>query len=998
MITIETEHSEMEPKKNVKMANKNYEDVFTSEYIRLNAAQKKAVDTIEGPVLVVAGPGTGKTQVLALRTAKILLSTQMRPHNILCLTFSKSGATAMRSRLRDCIGSDAYGITVNTIHGFCNEIIQSYPSVFEDWSALQQISDVERYRLLNTIIDQLLPKMVLVHPKSPYSRTKDILGRIAQLKREGVTEAETLQEIAREYALQMQSKSKEGTKVHERNLLSAKKFYEFIRIFHAYQEALEQKGLYDYEDMILNVTKVLQQEEWLLASLQERYQYILVDEFQDTNGAQYSLIETLTHDPSGDNAPNFFVVGDDDQAIYRFQGANLTNILSFCTRFPKAPVIALTESYRCTQPILDAAESLISQNTERLVGKIDSLDKHLHAVAQQGGQPPTMLFAASDMAEPWMIADCVDERLRAGIDPSDIAVIVQTNRELLHIYDVFAARQIPTILSGKLNLLEHPLVEQALAIIKAIENPTDDYVFATALASSCFACHPADLSSLYSTKREQNISLLEYTLQLEQVDLSLRNPQALLAARDTILDLHHKKDQRTVVQTLEHIYTDTHLLSSNENNTMDIVDFAAAQEFFDRIKSRAHEQHHFTFSVFLDDLEYYKNADYSDLRLTYDLPHLTKSGVQLMTAHKSKGLEFHTVIITNFREGHWDKRRNPASVSIPEDLLFGWEKDQKTFEKNQDERRVAFVAMTRAKRELLFTCPQELTTGDSMQSVSPSGFFAEAGQLPEQQREVLHPDQMSTILLKPIRQFDAEFEAFLHKRIEKFSLSATALNHFLEDPQLFLEQDLLQKPQAKAIHFAYGNALHHVLAKWSDGIVNGVPRSKEDLCTLFDSHLQNKEILTPKERERLSHLGHETIERYFSERLQPPYPIIHKVEYSIKAHLGEIPLKGKIDRIDLLEPNSMEAAIIDFKTGKPKSPKEIIDYGYYRQLVFYDVLIRNGYSAIEPKEFRLEFVGEREEGPNSRIFTISEEEREDMRKLIVTVWNKILALDFTPIE
>ena len=988
-----SEHQESVVEKKI---SETYTKVYDTEYERLNEAQRKAVDTIDGPVMVVAGPGTGKTQVLALRVAKILKSTQMRPWNILCLTFSKSGATAMRKRLRNVIGPDAYGVTVNTIHGFCNDVIMQNPSLFEDWSSMNQISDVERYRSLNKIIDQLMPGLHLLNSKSPYSRSRDILSRISQLKREGVTDKETLLGIADEYEEVMSQKSKEGTKAHAKNLLSAQKFRDLLEIFFRYQGMLKETGRYDFDDMILNVIEALKTEDWLRANLQERYQYILLDEFQDTNGAQYAFATELTKDPTGDNNPNFFVVGDDDQAIYRFQGANLTNILSFRERFPQAPVIALTTSYRCTQPILDAAQSLISNNTERLEGRVEGLNKKLVAATSELGEPPRMLLSASDMSELWLIADLIEERVDEGKKLSEIAVIVQTNRELLPLNEVCMARNIPTVLSGKLDLLTHPLVEQVIDIVKAVHRPTDNSALASAVSSQCFGCHPADIAVLYAKRRECNATFLDVLLGLEQdKSMHLRDKPKLITTRDLILDLHNKQLQRTVVQTLEHIYRDTGLLESIKKGELDVVDFAAAQEFFDRIKNRAYEQPEFTFAAFLDDLEYYGNTDYGDLRLTYDLPHLTQEGVQLMTAHKSKGLEFETVIITNFREGHWDKRRNPPAVSVPEDLLFGWRKEQKSYEQNQDERRVAFVGMTRAKRELIFTCPNELTTGDSIKAVSPSAFFAESGELLEETREVKHPEQMSTLLQMPVRNFDAEFETFLKKRIEQFSLSATALNHFLEDPQLFLEVDLLQRPQAKEPHFAYGNAVHHVLAKWADSVIVNEPISVPEMLIELERHLTSDELLTTKERERLVHLGKQTVERYAQTHLHPPYPIIHKVEYNISTHLEDVPMKGKIDRIDLLEPNSSAAKVIDYKTGSPKSPKQIADYGYFRQLVFYDLLIRNGYNQVEPKEFVLEFVGEAENNPVTRSFTISEEDRKGLTEVIKSVWQKVLALDFT---
>ena len=229
--------------------------LFDALYAGLNASQKIAVDTIEGPVMAVAGPGTGKTHTIAVRTANILKKTQMRPGNILCLSFSVNAATEMRERLRLLIGPDAYGVTIKNFHAFCNELIQDNPLVFDEWSALEQVSDVERTREVNKIIDQLLPDIKLVNRKSPYSRTRQIISRIAELKREGKTGREELMGVSREYEAEMSSKSREGTKAHEKNLLAARKFREFLEVFFLYQEMLKKTQRYDYEDMILYVVR-----------------------------------------------------------------------------------------------------------------------------------------------------------------------------------------------------------------------------------------------------------------------------------------------------------------------------------------------------------------------------------------------------------------------------------------------------------------------------------------------------------------------------------------------------------------------------------------------------------------------------------------------------------------------------------------------------------------------------------------------------------------------
>jgi len=994
--------------KKTKKAGSESSKTFEERYAILNDGQKRAVDTIEGPVMVVAGPGTGKTEVVALRVANILRKTHARPSNILCLTFSVSGATAMRERLRNLIGPDAYGVTVRNFHGFCSDLIAENPLVFDTWSALEPISDIERYRSVNKIIDQMMPDCILVNRKQPYLKTKDLIGRISELKREGVTDREQLLKISDQYEQMMAGKSKEGTKIHGKNLLAARKFKELLELFFRYQQMLTESRRYDYEDMILYAVRALEEEDWLLSGLQEKYQYILVDEFQDTNGAQYRLVELLSQPRTPEDNPNLFVVGDDDQAIYRFQGANLANILQFHARFPKAPVIPLTVSYRCTQPILDAAESLIKNNSERLVGRIEGLDKHLISGAKEkNGHEPQLLFSPSDSTEHWMVAELVEERMKE-VPPEEIAILCQTNAEVLGLHEVLMARDIPVEVKGKADLLVHPFVKQAIAILRGVEHPQSDGALAGAISCSCFGCHPADLGRLYARTREEKRGLMDILLSLDDPAVQDKLPylvgrDALSKARDVLLDLHNKLLSRTVVETLEHLIKNSGLLvlarGGKDGKSFDARSFAALQEFFDRLKNRAYEQQNFSFEGFLDDLSLYEDANYSDIRLSYSLPHLTEKGVALMTAHQSKGMEFDVVILPNFREGHWDKRRNPSSLSMPEDLLFGWEKEQKSYERNQDERRLAYVAMTRARRELFFTCPKELTTGDKARSVSPSGFFAEAGKLQEQVRDLKDPEQAMLLLHTPAPDFDEEMKAFLKERLENYSLSVTALNHFLEDPKLFLELDLLQTPQTKESSLVYGNAVHDALRKWGLSVMEGKPMDEAAFLNAFRKYLDEREILTEPERKRLTKVGEEALPRFFDQRFSGKIPFVHKVEYSVSTHLDDVPLKGKIDRIDLIQPDASDVVIIDYKTGRPKSENEIrTDGDYFRQLVFYALLLEERGALLTPREFVLDFIGEGSEHPVQRSFVISEAEIVALKKVVKAVWAKVLALDFSPLD
>ncbi len=973
--------------------------MFESEFAKLNPEQRRAVETIEGPVMVIAGPGTGKTQTVAMRVANILKKTQARPGNILCLTFSTSGATAMRDRLRQLIGPDAYGVTISTIHKFCADIIADHPALFDEWSALKQISDLEKFREMNTIIDQFLPHLALVNPKNPYGRTKEILGRISDVKREGKT-TEELRSVAAEYEQIMASKSKPGTKVHERNLLTAKKFAEFVELFDRYQTMLQQKGRFDFDDMILYVSRALEREEWLLAGLQERFLYILVDEFQDTNGAQYRVIELLTKAVSPEDRPNLFVVGDDDQAIYRFQGANLKNILSFHERFPTTSVITLQTSYRSSQPILDAASKLISHNTERLVGRIPGLEKTIKAHTKEEGSVPLLLRPPSDAAEPFLIADLVQERLSAGIAPRDIGILVQTNRELRPVFDVLTGKGISVRLTGKNDLLTHPLVLQAIAVFRAIAKPEASAILADALGADCFSLAPSDLAHLYRVRREQEKPLLDVLFALDQNDALLdavrwKDMEALLRVRDLLQDLHDKIGTRTVLETVDRVMRDAGLIP--ETGTIHPIDLAALQAFYDRAREWTSEDPSMMFACFLADIEFYANPDY-DIRMSFDAPHLVTDGVQLLTAHQSKGLEFHTVILANFREGHWDARRHPGSISLPEDLLFGWEKEQKTYEKNQDERRVAFVAMTRAKRELIFICPKELTAGDKTKSVAPSAFIAEAGPLPEEERGIVDPESASLLLLKPHRNLDEEFREFLTERLKSYALSATGLNRFLRDPEEFLRVDLLQIPQVHDFAFAYGNAVHWALRQWALHMQRGEPMGKDGMLEAFRYFLLEREFLSPSQQSLLLHLGDESLPRYFDERLASSTPFVDQVEKDFSARIDTIPIKGKIDRIDRDDPRAAAGIVIDYKTGRPQSEAQIREGDYFRQLQFYAVLLERAYPSLSPRGFILDFIGERGEHPVAREFIISDEEKKIMETLIADVWAKITMLDFTPLQ
>ena len=972
--------------------------IFDAEYAKLNTSQKQAVDAIEGPVMVVAGPGTGKTQVLGMRTANILKKTQMRPSNILCLTFSTSGAKAMRERLRLTIGSDAYGITVNTIHGFCNDVIQLNPSVFEDFRALEQVSDIERLRIIRRLLKGLKPGSVLGKPSIDRDRSADILSRIQEMKREKIEPTvlrEHLETFKEEIKTSKSGKQRDpNSAAYKKDQRLIKQFAEFIDLYEGYNAALKESHRYDYEDMILYTIQALKDNEWLLMSLQERYQYVLIDEFQDTNGAQYKFIELLTDYVNLDHEPNLFVVGDDDQAIYRFQGANIGNVLSFTERFPNSKVITLTDNYRSSQPILDSASNVIRENEERLINRLDGIEKNLKAKIEKGTERLQFLRYPSTEIERSAIAGILKKANDDGTPWSEMAVLCRRNEEVMDMAEVLASADVPAVITAKKDLLASSSVLQTIALLRAVCMVDSDSVFSSAISIPAFKCHPADLGSLWVNvrKTEPHQTVREYVLNNETSD-------EIKAASNLIEELIGLQESVTLLDLIEKTLRQSGLLPEKEDPSADPNSLASLHAFYEYVKTRCYEQKGLDLRGLLADLDQY--LEEPNLKLQYEVPHLVSEGVQLMTAHGAKGLEFSLVVMAHVRFRNWGNRSNASRLSLPDHLIYEIDQEVEKRSAQEDERRLFYVASTRAKQKLFLTFSETYRSGEQVREAQVSSFVAEAGQGIEEIE--ISPSSLPApveTLYRPEISIDDSFKAFLKERIEDFELSVTALNAFLKDPQEFLWEQLLQQPKAKRAHLAYGSAMHWALEQMNVAWKEGKEFTIENLIKQFSEAMKNREIFTDHEREHYIHIGEMVLKRYF-DQVKDQKLIIMNAEKTIKGHLDDIPIKGKVDRIDLFTPTSQECRIVDYKTGRPKFTVEAVrkEEGLFRQLVFYKLLCDVSPSFIhEARLFTLDFIGNEDTDRKLIELEITGQEVEELKGVIKAVWKKITELDFTPIE
>src|SRR5450631_147718 len=563
----------------------NQKELFNQQYAALNPEQKLAVDTIEGPVLVIAGPGTGKTQILGARIGKILLETDTDPGNILCLTYTDAGAIAMRRRLLSFIGPDAYKVNIYTFHAFCNDIIQDNLFHFEK-NSLDPISDLEQIQLLRELVDSFPQKHPLKRYRSDaYYEVKNLRSLFSTMKREGYTPAyisEKIDEYLKDIPTREQYIYKVNGKGYKKGDLKKadideqfsrmEKLRAAIHEFDRFQKLMHDRERYDYDDMINWVIRAFVENEDLLRRYQEKYQYILVDEFQDTSGTQNKIIQLLINFW---DKPNVFVVGDDDQSIYRLQGSNIYNMEEYAGNYKKDLLtIVLTKNYRSTQPILDISKQLIGNNRERLINKIEGLSKELVAsnikISHLAHQPVIREYD-TERAEMLDMVSRIEQLVTEGIYPGKIAVIYKENKYGEELLSYFKLKNLPVYSKRSINLLEDPLIRQLLLLIRYLASAHEhevpfngDEMLFEILHAGWFQIPAIEIATLTAEAYKEKISLrrlLNDKATRAPRDLFSPGPHPQLAAATKTLETLISTVSNNTLQTLlENIFLETGLL------------------------------------------------------------------------------------------------------------------------------------------------------------------------------------------------------------------------------------------------------------------------------------------------------------------------------------------------------------------------------------------------------------------------------------------------------
>lgn len=1004
---------------------------FDEEYQKLNPEQRKAVDTIEGPVMVIAGPGTGKTQILAARIGKILLDTDALPENILCLTYTDAGTIAMRKRLQQFIGADAYKVAINTFHAFCNDVIQDNLNLFEKTS-LDAVSELETIELFKQLIDAF-PKN---HPLKRYRgdvyfEINNLRNLFSAMKREGWAPEFINQKIDEyiaglpnrdEYIAKRAVKEFKKGDVRTDKIEEEKEKMEKLRAavneFNNFQKLLRKRNRYDFDDMINWVINVFEENKNILANYQERFQYLLVDEYQDTSGTQNKLVQLLI---SYWDKPNVFVVGDDDQSIYRFQGANVENMLAFATTYSKdLMTVVLTNNYRSTQPILDISKTLINRNEERLVKQIDGLSKELLAsnlrIIGLTDKPSLHEYNSvkEEMAD---ITNRVYDLLQQKKEPGRIAVIYKENKYGEELAKYFRLKNIPVYSKRNIDVLVQPFTSKIIQVLRYLNAEHDipyggDEMLFEILHYDFYRIPPIEIAKLaveVNTLRYKEEPTSIRKLLYEKANKPAQNlfdngiHEGLKNFSRIIENLIADVPNITLPELFEHIVQNAGVLNYIMQSDEKISLMQLLTALFDFIKDECGRNPLLNLKELISIFDLMEKEG---IPLSMSQAGGTDKGVNLLTAHGSKGLEFEYVFFTGANASFWEKKRRPGGgYKLPDTMFLS----QPNSTDDEELRRLFYVALTRAEKHLYVSYSKFRNDGKELE---PSMFIAEIQEehdLPVE-RISLTQEQLTEFELLHFTAQAPEIEQaeedFISGLLDKFVMNVTALNSYLNCPLNFYYRNLIRIPSGKSEATEFGSAIHHALEKlfrkMQDGKQEKFP-PKEDMISDFNWYMnRHRENFTKEAFDRRMEYGDEVLRNYYDKYINSWNKVV-AVERNIRGIVyNGVPLKGKLDKLEF---NGKEVNVVDYKSGnienalpKMKAPHDKDPHGgdYWRQAIFYKILVDN----YEQKDWKVistefDFVEPDKKGEyRKEKIVINPQDMETVKQQITQVWNKIQARDF----
>jgi len=868
----------------------------------LNPEQRDAVTHGDGPLLIVAGAGTGKTQAITRRIAWLIASKKARPEEILALTFAEKAAAEMESRVDELVPYGYTGATISTFHAFGDRLVRGYgielglpnrPRVCTDAEVLvflrERLFDLglERYAPLGQPA-QFLPVLL-----KWFSRARD---------------EDVSPEAFQAFADRLVAEAGDDAGRQDRAEAEQERAGAYAR----YRDLMLKHGRVDFGDQLALALRLLRERPHVRRQLNDQYRYVLVDEFQDTNHAQFEMLKHL----AGERR-NLTVVGDDDQSIYRFRGAKLANLIAFLDAFPEARTVVLTRNYRSRQNLLDAAYQLIQfNNPDRLEVQLreregtQRFDKRLRAVQDGSGTiDHRECHTGSDEAD--HVAGHIAAEVRAGRRrPGDFAILGRRHFDLAPFLTALEAEGLQFQQSAQSRLYAREEVRLCLAMLRAIADPDDSSAVFQLLASPLFGADDTDLARLSSVAHRRNLSLRRVLDRIEAEPLLHEIADATREAVGRFLalarQLAHLATRRPTTDVL---YAFVH--ESGFLGQLTAEDSPEAEEkvrnlakLFNITKRIGEILEQNRVQSFIRHLDLLIEAGDDPAAAEVDV---TLNAVQVITAHNAKGLEFPVVFMVALADGRFPLYPKTEEMPFPPELV----KEPPTFgdAHYEEERRLFYVGMTRAREELHFTWAIDYG-GKSRRKMSR--FVAETlGTLPRSRaRQSLSPREAIERHAPAPAAAPAATRAPLEPH-DLLRLSSSRIDDYLTCPLKYRYAHEVQIPLASDPRFMYGNAIHHALLVYYQHRLRGLPIATADVLRVFEQTWSSEGFISREHEERRMAQGRETLRRFVErEDAAPARPV--QAEQHFEFRQGMNVVTGRWDRIDERDGGIV---IVDFKTS-----------------------------------------------------------------------------------
>lgn len=994
--------------------------------IKPNSKQQQAIDILNGQVMLLAGPGTGKTFTVIHRIEK-MLADGVEPSSILCLTFSDAAASEMRQRLIKKMGVVASAVDIYTYHSFCNDLIKTYPDKFEMTSGVKLITDAEKISIMKECIDDANLEFFVPSRADRYFFTKNFISYVEKLKTQRVLKDEYMacidtnpmlmpryKELESEiYEREQAGNTKNKTRYNELEKIKTniEKAKELWTLFELYSTKMINKNLIDFSDMINLVLTSFEEDSQFLSEVSNKYKYFLVDEYQDTNDLQNQIIFNLL---DGNDGKNIFVVGDDDQIIYGFQGAKSDNIENFLTKYPNTTVICLEENNRSTQTILDFSNLIVNQDENRLENnlyfkekyniskkltaknpKIIVKDKKIKRI--QFGEILQEFNYIVDDIKTLIESDFAPKTDEDKIDYSQIAIISKKRAELQTFAELLKSRNIPFQIDEGKSIFAIRSTILIYFYIKAMNNylTSSDKLFGL-LLSEPFKIDQQDYNKILEEKRLWKKDESSDFITLMRNLNGWKNPEKItkfLETFDYLQDYASSNNLRnTVVEIINRTGLLTYFYKSGKNRSENLAGIR-------KIISEATDFQNSDSTKNLSDfVKYLDDCFENEIDINLDKDSVVQNAVQLMTYHGSKGREFEYVYLPNLISSNWEDFRMPGEYKlITEDVP---DKDAAQAKKDSELLKLLFVGITRAKHTLTISFADS-NNGKAQQItkyLEPTANY----DFDSEQFEC-SADDLTTEFYRSVSSdvFDNQkaFKNEIEERVKSVVLSPSRLNDYLSCPRKFFYVKVLgiDVEEADWDGANFGTLIHSLLERAVKVAKESAYPTLEEILEKFRLGMDGMKFSSEAKKEKYFKQGQKLLTNYYPYFSQIPISRITDIEFSFYGvDVDGDFITGKIDRIEKNSDGTFE--LYDYKTGNYSSEKKIAPneekQNYFNQLCFYKYAYEK-LTGNKVSKVGIIYVENHEKSVDKYL---TDDDMKYIETLIKDTYQNIKALKFNPIK